>query len=112
MNEPDPDILYLPPADPVPAELDPKATDLRQSTRIHHKLHWLVPSFDRKSYQSTAATNIDLIHPDNHMHPNYVLIVHYIMAQFSLKTGMNKFKDRGKETISKELSQLNLAYRK
>ena len=42
------------------------------------------------------------------MHPNYVLIAHYIMAQYSLKAGMKKFKDRGKEAVSKELSQLHL----
>jgi hypothetical protein len=41
------------------------------------------------------------------MDPNYVLIAHHIMTQFSMKAGLKRFKQRGEEAVSKELSQLH-----
>jgi hypothetical protein len=37
----------------------------------------------------------------------FVLVAHYIMAQYSLKIGMELFKERGTEAVTQELSQLH-----
>jgi hypothetical protein len=92
---------------PEPQEPDSGVTPLRQSTRTRHKPTRLVPVFGRKSYESTAATTIRLIHQDEYLDQHYILIAHYIKTQYSMKAGMKKFKERGKEAVSKELSQLH-----
>jgi hypothetical protein len=67
-----------------------------------------VPSFGRKTYESTAATTTYLVvHPDDHLDQHYILIAHHIMTHYSMKAGMKKFKKCGKEAVSKELSQLH-----
>jgi hypothetical protein len=51
-----------------------------------------------------------LVHPDDHLDPDYALVAHYIMVQYSLKTGMKHFKERGEKAVSKELAQLHFRH--
>ena len=96
--EPPPTTTEVTDQEPIP---------LRRSTRLPPKPQRLIPTFSKQSYHSTAATTVRLVHPDEHMDQNYVLVAHYIMAQYSLKTGMKLFKERGTEAITQELSQLH-----
>jgi hypothetical protein len=98
---------YIPSANTIPQVLDQGVTLPRRSTRVRSKLERLVPAFGRKSYDSTSAVTTQLIHPDKHIDKQYVLVAHYIMTQYSMKAGMRKFKKRGEDAISKELSQLH-----
>jgi hypothetical protein len=86
---------------------DAGATPLRRSHRTVKKPQRLVPTFGNKTYQNTAAVTTHLVHPDAHLDSNYVLVAHYIMAQFSMKAGLKRFKERGEEAVTKELSQLH-----
>ncbi len=86
---------------------DAGATPLCRSHRTVKKPQRLVPTFASKTYQSTAAVTTHLVHPDAHLDSNYVLVAHYIMAQFSMKAGLKRFKERGEEAVTKELSQLH-----
>jgi hypothetical protein len=86
---------------------DAGATPLRRSHRTVKKPQRLVPTFGSQTYQSTAAVTTHLVYPDAHLDSNYVLVAHYIMAQFSMKAGLKRFKERGEEAITKELSQLH-----
>jgi hypothetical protein len=79
----------------------------QRSRRTRHKPQRLIPQFGRKSYESTAATSIHLIHPDDHMNPAYTLVAHHIMTQYSMKAGIKRFKERGEAAVTKELSQLH-----
>jgi hypothetical protein len=100
------------PDPPLPSEQHPKAPDqgvigLHHSSCVCYKPQRLVPTLGRKSYESTAAVTTHLIHPDNHMDQAYVLVAHCIMTQYSLKAGMKRFKERGKEDVTKDVSQLH-----
>jgi hypothetical protein len=86
---------------------DQGAPRLRRSQCDHTKPQRLVPVFGRKIYESTAAVTTHLVHPNDHLDPDYVLVAHYIMVQYSMKTGMKHFKERSEEAVSKELSQLH-----
>jgi hypothetical protein len=90
--------------------LDPGATPIvpeRRSLRVRSKPQRLVPTFGSKTYQSTTAVTTHLVHPDEHMDQEFILVAHYIMTQYSMKAGMKKFKERAEEAVSKELSQLH-----
>jgi hypothetical protein len=80
---------------------------LRRSHRTDKKTQRLVPTFGSKTYQSTAAVTTHLVHPNAHLDSNYVLVAHYIMAQFSMNVGLKRFKERGEEAVYKELSQIH-----
>jgi hypothetical protein len=41
----------------------------------------------------------------SHMH---AIVIHHAMTQYSVKSGLKKFKEKGENTISKELMQLHL----
>jgi hypothetical protein len=86
---------------------DAGATLLRRSHRTVKIPQRLVPTFGSKTYQSTAAVTTHLVHPDAHLNSNYVLVAHYILVQFSMKAGLKRFKERGEEADTKELSQLH-----
>jgi hypothetical protein len=86
---------------------DARATLLRRSHRTVKKPQRLVPTFGSKTYQSTAAVTTHLVHPDAHLDSNYVIVAHYILVQFSMKAGLKRFKERGEEGVTKELSQLH-----
>ena len=102
--EPDPTV----PPEPIePEVLDQGASASRRSTRARNQPERLIPSFGGKSYVSTAGVTTNLIHPEAHIDPNYILVEHIIMAQFSMKAGMKQFKQRGEDAVSKELSQLH-----
>jgi hypothetical protein len=104
-QEPVPPDLPMPPED---AEMpDQGVTGLCCSQRARIKPERLVPSFGRKSFKSTAAFTNLLVHYVDHLLPEYVLVAHHIMTQFSMKTGMREFKERCEEAVSKELSQLH-----
>jgi hypothetical protein len=86
---------------------DAGAAPPRRSRRTVKQPQRLVATFGGKTYQSTAAVTTHLVHPNAHLHSNYVLLAHYIMAQFLMKAGLMRFKERSKEALSKELSQLH-----
>jgi hypothetical protein len=96
-----------PPEQTSPGVPDQGAPILRRSERDRSKPKRLVPVFGRKTYESTAAVTTHLVHPDDHLDPDYVLVAHCIMVQCSLKTGMKHFKERGEKAVSKELAQLH-----
>jgi hypothetical protein len=103
-----PDLSALPELPPATITPEEGVTGLRCSNRERKKPTRLVPSFGSKSYQSTVATTVQLVHPDEHLDQHYVLVAHYIMTQYSMKAGMKKkFKERGEEAVTKELSQLH-----
>jgi hypothetical protein len=88
---------------PDPGVPDQGAPILRRSERDRSKPKRLVP----KTYESTAAVTAHLVHPDDHLDPDYALVAHHMMVQCSLKTGMKHFKERGEQAVSKELAQLH-----
>jgi hypothetical protein len=98
------DNQYLYPQVEAP---DAGATPLRCSLCIVKKPQRLVPTFGSKTYQSTVTVPTHLVHPDAHLDSNYVLVAHYIMAQFLMRAGFKRFKERGEEAVTKELSQLH-----
>ncbi len=101
----EPDLTEPPEQNLTPPEVpDPGATGLRRSQCVRNQAQRLVPTFGNKTYESTAAINTHLVHPDAHMDPDYVLVAHYIMTQYSMKAGMKQFKKRGENAVSKELS--------
>jgi hypothetical protein len=67
----------------------------------------LIPSFGCKEYASTAGVTTHLIHPEAHIDPNYTLVAHIVIVQYSMKVGMKQFKQCGEDAVSKELSQLH-----
>jgi hypothetical protein len=89
-----------------PGVPDQGAPVLHGSERDHSKPKRLVPVFGRTTYESAAAVTTHLVHPDDHLDPDYVLVAHHAMVQCSLKTGMKHFKERGEKLVSKELAQL------
>jgi hypothetical protein len=96
------------PPEPIdPEVLDPGANPPRRSQRAHASPERLIPSFGGKSYESTAGVTTHLVHPEDHMDPEYTLVAHIIMVQYSMKAGMKEFKERGEDAVSKELSQLH-----
>jgi hypothetical protein len=109
---PDIDIAPIPLLDnqDLYPQIDPQdagAAPLRCLHRTVKPPQRLVPTFGSKTYQSTAAVTTHLVHPNAHLDSNYVLVAHNIMAQFSMKAGLKRFKKRGEEPVSKELSQLH-----
>ena len=72
------------------------------------------PSFSGKKYAETTATTIhrSTIHPDTHMGLNegqaWDHVVHYKMTQLSMKAGLKIWGNKGKQAVSKELSQLHM----
>ena len=74
-----------------------------------------IPSLDgRKSYYSTAATTIQkqyyvgIFGPVDHLYSDYTLVAHHVVTKFSVKEGINIFKERGEQSVSTELTQLHL----
>ena len=71
-------------------------------------------SFTGKKYAETTATTIhkSTIHPDTHMSLNegqaWDHVVHYTMTQISMKEGLKIWGNKGKQAVSKELSQLHM----
>jgi hypothetical protein len=92
-----------PPEQIVTKVLDQGATGLRARLKPQR----LVQIFGSKSSEGTAAIATHLIHPNEHMDPNYVLVTHLTMFQFSMKAGLRRFKEHGEEAVSKELYQLH-----
>ena len=72
------------------------------------------PSFTSKKYAETTATTIhkSTIHPDTHMSLNvgqaWDHVVHYTMAHLSMKAGLKRWGNKGKQEFFKELSQLHM----
>jgi hypothetical protein len=105
---------HLEPDQPQPPEpIKPEVSDQGASTppgrsmRTHTKPQRLIPSHHGKSYDTTAGVTTHLIHPEAHIDPNYTLVAHIVMVQYSMKAGMKQFKQRGEDAVSKELSQLH-----
>jgi hypothetical protein len=105
---------HLEPDQPQPPEpIEPEVPDQGASTPIRRSLRTctqpqrLIPSFTGKPYETTAGVTTHLIHPEAHIDPNYTLVAHIVMVQYSMKAGMKQFKQRGEDAVSKELSQLH-----
>ena len=86
----------------------------RHSGRITAPVTCFEPSFTGKKYAETTATTIhkSTIHPDTHMSLNegqaWYHVVHYTMTQLSMKAGLNRWVNKVKQAVSKELSQLHM----
>jgi hypothetical protein len=105
---------HLKPDQPQPPEpIEPEVLDQGASTppdrpqRTRTQPQRLIPSFGGKKYASTAGVTTHLIHHEAHIDPNYTLVAHIVMVQYSMKSGMKQFKQRGEDAVSKELSQLH-----
>jgi hypothetical protein len=105
---------HLEPDHPQPPEpIEPKVPDQgastpnRYSMRTRTQPQRLIPSLTGKSYETTAGVTTHLIHPEAHIDPNYTLVAHIVMVQYSMMAGMKQFKQHGEDTVSKELSQLH-----
>ena len=85
-----------------------------RSGRITAPVTRFEPSFTGKKYAETTATTIhkSTIHPDTHMSLNKgqscYHVVHYTMTQLSMKAGIKRWENKGKQAVSKELSQLHM----
>jgi hypothetical protein len=89
----DPD--YQQPPDDIQSEVPHEgATIPRRSPRTRLQPQQLVPSFGGKLYETTSGVTTHLIHPEAHMDPDYTLVAHIIMVQYSMKAGMRHFKQR------------------
>ena len=83
---------------------DPGAIQPRRSQRARTKPQRLIPTpSSTKTYQGTAAVTTHLVQPEKHEDPNYLLVAHYVMTQYSMKAGMKHFKEHGEKAASKEL---------
>ena len=86
----------------------------RRSGRITAPVTRFEPSFTGKKYAETTATTIhkSTIHPDTHMSLNegqvWDHVVHYTTNQLSMKAGLKRWGNKGKQVVSKELSQLHM----
>jgi hypothetical protein len=93
--------------------IDTKMPDLgvsepQSSQRARAKPQQLVPLSGSKSYESSAAVNIQhSVHPEEHEDQNCILVAHCVMKQCSMKAGMKNFKEGGKKAAFKELCQLH-----
>ena len=100
---PDPALPH--PASPDPAPPDPgappAATTFPCSNCVRNQPKRLVPAFGGKTYQTTAATTTNTVHPDEHLDP-HSLLAHSIMTQHSMKAGMMQFMIRGEDVVSVE----------
>jgi hypothetical protein len=97
-----------PPEQIEPKVLYPGVTPPCRSPGAHQQPQHLIPSFGGKAYESTAGITTNLVHPEAHMDPDYTLVAHIMMVQYSMKAGMRHFKQHGEDAVSKELSQLHL----
>ena len=88
----------------------------RRSGRITAPVTRFEPSFTGNKYAETTATTIhkSTIHPDTHMGLNegqaWDHVVHYTMTQLSMKGGLKRWGNKGKQAVSKELLQLRIRY--
>ena len=86
----------------------------RRSGRITAPVTRFESSFTGKKYAETTATIIhkSTIHPDTHMSLNegqsWDHVVHYTMTQLSMKAGLKRWGNKGKQELSKEISQLHM----
>ena len=66
-----------------------------------------------KKYAETTATKLNqTINPNTHMQlslgPSWDHVVHYAMTQLSMKAGLKRWRTKGSQAVSNELSQLHL----
>ena len=86
----------------------------RRSGRIPAPVTRFEPSFIGKKYAETTATTLNqsTIHPYTHMSLNegqaWDHVVHYTMTELSMKARLKRWGNRGKQAVSKELSQLHM----
>ena len=86
----------------------------RRSGLIPVSVTILEPSFTEDKYAETTATTIyqTTIHPDTHMSLNegqtWDHVVHYTMAQLSIKAGIKRWVTKGKQAVTNELLQLHM----
>ena len=86
----------------------------RRSGQITVPVTRFEPSFAGKKYAETTVTTIhkSTIHPDTHMSLNegqeWDHVVHHTMTQLSMKAGLKRWGNKGKQAVSKELSQLHM----
>ena len=86
----------------------------RSSGRITTPVTCFEPSFTSKKYTETTATTIhkSTIHPDTHMSLNkgqaWDHVVQYTMTKLSMKVGLKRWVNKGKQAVSKELLQLHM----
>ena len=87
---------------------DPGAIQPRRSQRACAKPQRLIQFLSStKTYRSTAVVTTHLVHREEHEDPNYLLVAHYVMTQYSMKAGMKHFKECGEKAASKEFYQLH-----
>ena len=86
----------------------------RRSGLITAPVERFESSFTGKKYADTTATKIhkSTIHPDTHMSLNegqaWDHVVHYTMTQLFMNSGLKRWVNKGKQAVSKELSQLHM----
>ena len=86
----------------------------RRSGRIPAPVTRFEPLFTGNKYAETTATTIhkSTIHPDTHMSLNkgqaWDHVVQYTMTQLSMKAGIKRWGNKGKQEVSKELLQLHM----
>ena len=79
----------------------------------------IVPSFSGNKYENTLTTagsgvNIlfHYVHPDTHMRshqgPGWYRVIHYVMAQLSMKSGVKIFGTGGVNAVSNYIKQMYL----
>ena len=102
--------------DALPAQAVPETPEelKRRSGRITAPVTRFKTSFTGKKYTETTVTTIhkSTIHADTHMSLNkgqaWDHVVHYTMTQLSMKAGLKKWGNKGKQTVSKEVLQLHI----
>ena len=108
------EIEELPDALAAQAVPETQEEPKRRSGQIPAPVTRFEPSFTGKKYADTTATTTHktTIHSDTHMSLNEVQawdhVVHYTMTQLSIKAGLKRWGNKGKQAVSKELSQLHM----
>ena len=101
------EVEGLPDALAAQAVLETPEEPKRRSGRITAPVTRFEPSFTGNKYAETTVTTIhkSTIHPDTHMSLNegqaWDHVVHYTMTQLSMKAGLKRWVNKGKQAVSK-----------